>query len=150
MKLVLCQCSSSRRVGGLLACDCFMNFFPALCTPAAAAFAAPGPAPMAASLSHHPRSSLRCLQTHRTPSFLPVCLSTGGSPLERAVSAWPGESPAQRLAGPQSCPSSLLHAGQAGNAAEHPHRAVAAAPGISGLAFLCRTGLDSASLERLE
>lgn len=89
--LMLCQCSSSLRVGVLLACDLLMNFFPALCAPAAAAFAAPGPAPQAASLSMLPQMPLMHIRPHHAISFHLVHLRTGESPLERPVSMWPGE-----------------------------------------------------------
>lgn len=140
------------RAGGLLACDWFMNFFPALCTPAAAAFAVPGPTPQAASLSHYPKSLLKGLPPHH--SFLYVHLRMEKSPLETPMSAWPGESPAWCLAGPQSsqlfspcsCPVPAHTGLGAGDAAEHPRGGVMGAPPAWPVQF----GLNSASLERLE
>lgn len=78
MNLVLCQCSSSPKVGGLLACDLLRNFFPVLFTPAVAALGAP---PQAASLLHHHKSM--CLKPHCTPSLLHVCFRTSESLLEK-------------------------------------------------------------------
>lgn len=89
---MLCQCSSSLRVGVLLAYELLMNFFPALCTPAAAAFPAPGAAAQAASLNAAPNATnAPPASPYHTSPFLFVHLRTGESPLERPVSMWPGE-----------------------------------------------------------
>lgn len=72
------------------------------------------------------------------------------------MSAWPGESPAWCLAGPQSsqlfspcsCPVHAHTGRGAGDAAEHPHGGVGVVR--ASPAWPVRSGLDSASLEPLE
>lgn len=124
---------------------CFMNFFPALCAPAAAAFAAPGPAPQAASLSHCPKSSLNVLPASPYPLF-PPCPRENGSHLWRdpyllaqgkvLPGTWrvPRRPPSSSLCAADLCPLGLA-AGCLGGAAGHPCGGVGAVGSISWLAF---------------
>lgn len=138
MNLVLCQCSSFPRVGALLACDLLYELFPRpVHSGCCSLHCSPG----------CPKSS----PTHANLSPpLPSSLPTGISPLWR--------SPSARQV-PRAPPALLLvwlpHAHS-----DWPQGARVVHLGIPAvvwlwwgehlLACLCRSGLDSASLERLE
>lgn len=141
MNLVLCQCSSSPRVGGLLAGDLLYELFPSpVCSSSCSLHCSWSCSP--GCLAPTPPQIL----TNAAPAFaypylLPGHLRTEESPLEKPMSVWPGESPAWRGPGRQSSPSAplcvaapcplRLATGCPGGAARRPRRGAGAMGSIS-------------------